>query len=89
MVKDHYIFHKKSIKILKSKKYKAWRGKNDEIGEYVLPECFHQDHYEKILKKIKDHEELLRGDKFDKNEVQMPGQQANTMMKEQDSKDQS
>jgi ASC-1-like (ASCH) protein len=54
LLKDHYIFHKKSIKILKTKKYKAYRGKNDEVGEYVLPEQFHVDHFEKVMKKAKD-----------------------------------
>lgn len=53
LLKDHFLFHKKSIKILKTKKYKAWRGPNDTVGEYILPEAFHIDHYDKILKKIR------------------------------------
>ena len=54
VVKDHYILHTKSVKALKNKKYKAWRGANTEIADYVLPEGFHVDHYEKVLKKMED-----------------------------------
>ena len=54
MLKDHYVFHKKSIKALKTKKYKAWRGSNDQLPEIVLPEAYHVDHFEKAMKKVKD-----------------------------------
>jgi hypothetical protein len=54
MLKEHYVFHKKSIKALKTKKYKAWRGSNDVIPEIVLPEAYHIDHFEKAMKKVKD-----------------------------------
>jgi hypothetical protein len=72
LIKDHYIIHKKSCKILKDKKYKAWRGKNDEVAEYVLPESFHIDHYEKVMKKAKEAMEMLQGKKekeFDKEKI--------------------
>lgn len=54
MLKEHYVFHKKSIKALKTKKYKAWRGSNDQKPEIVLPEAYHVDHFEKAMKKVKD-----------------------------------
>ena len=54
MLKEHYVFHKKSIKALKGKKYKAWRGANDQLPEIVLPEAYHVDHFEKAMKKVKD-----------------------------------
>ena len=71
MLRDHYFFHKKSIKALKDKKYKAWRGQNDIVPEYVLPEGCHIDFYKKTLKKIqeikKQHE-----NKFTKDDEKMP-----------------
>ena len=48
LLRDHYVFHKKSIKIIKGKKYKAWRGANDIVPDYVLPEAYHIDHYKKV-----------------------------------------
>ena len=60
LVKDHYIIHKKTCKILKSKKYKAWRVKNDTVGEYVLPEALHADHYHKVIKRMKEMQEQMR-----------------------------
>jgi len=54
MLKDHYIFAKKNIKIVKGKQYKAWRGTNKEIPDFCLPEAYHKDHFEKWMKKIKD-----------------------------------
>ena len=54
VVKDHYVLHTKSVKALKTKKYKAWRGKNDEVADYVLPEGFHVDHYKKVMKKMEE-----------------------------------
>jgi len=54
MLADHYVFHKKSIKALKSKRYKAWRGKNDVKQEIALPESYHKKHFKKAMKKVKD-----------------------------------
>lgn len=54
MLKEHYVFHKPSIKIVKNKKYKAWRGSNDTIADYVLEEAYHTDHFEKWMKKLKE-----------------------------------
>lgn len=54
MLKDHYIFHKKSMKALKNKRYKAWRGANTEIPEIPLPEAYHVDHFEKAMKRVKE-----------------------------------
>lgn len=59
MLKDHYIFHKKSMKALKTKKYKAYRGSNTEIPEIVLPEAYHADHFEKAMKRVKDMAERM------------------------------
>jgi hypothetical protein len=59
LLKDHYIFNKKSIKILKTKKYKAWRGKNDEVPEYVLPEAYHVDYFAKVIQKAKEVKEKM------------------------------
>ena len=60
VLKEHYIFHKKSIKIVKGKKYKAWRGDNDIVPDYVLPEGYHIDHYKKAQKQMKDKMENMR-----------------------------
>ena len=75
MLKDHYIFHKKSIKILKAKKYKAHRGANDVVPEYVLPEQFHADHFEKVMAKAREAQKLLqkeKGGQFEKDKVELP-----------------
>lgn len=53
LLKEHYVFHKKSIKIVKSCKYKAYRGAHDTVPEFVIPEAFHVDHYKKSLEKLK------------------------------------
>jgi len=53
MLKDHYVLHKKSIKILKGKQYKAWRGENNAVPEYTLPQAYYVDEYMKILEKLK------------------------------------
>jgi hypothetical protein len=53
MLQDHYQFHKQSIKILKAKKYKAWRGANDIIPDFTLPASYHVDHWEKEMEKLK------------------------------------
>lgn len=76
VLKEHYVLHKASVKALKSKRYKAWRGANDVVGDYVLPEGFHVDHYEKVLKKMKDLAKRINPD-FDKKpmakeDVKMP-----------------
>ena len=81
LLKDHYVLHKKSVKILKNRKYKAYRGKHDEVPEYVLPEAYHVDHWEKVLKKAQKFEERLLGKKpdeakFNKENMQVPGSQA-------------
>ncbi len=56
MLKDHYIFHKKSIKILTKKRYKAWRpSKENKPEDFPLPATYHIDHYEKAQKAIEDH----------------------------------
>lgn len=68
VLKDHYIFHKKAIKIIKGKKYRAYRGPNDVVPEYILPEAFHVDHYDKVLKKIKEAEARVFGEKEKKFE---------------------
>jgi hypothetical protein len=52
MLREHFIFHKKSIKVIKGKKYRAWRGQNDIVPEYTLPEACHIEYYKKALKKI-------------------------------------
>jgi len=54
MLKDHFVFHKKSITILKSKQYKAWRGQNNEVPEFTLPAAYHVDEYQKIVNKLKE-----------------------------------
>ena len=54
MLIDHYVFHKKSMKALKTKKYKAHRGENTNIPEIALPEAYHVDHFEKAKKKMKE-----------------------------------
>lgn len=85
LMKDHYVFHKKSIKILKSHKYKAWRGAHDIVPEYVLPEAYHVDHYkaaqEKMKKKMDDMKKQMGLDtaakkEFKKEDVQMPSASA-------------
>ena len=60
---------KKSIKALKSKKYKAWRGPNDQVTDYVLPESFHVDHHEKAMKKLKEQLKLAK--KFLRNALEV------------------
>jgi len=65
VLRDHYVFHTKSVKALKSKKYKAHRGPHDTVGEYILPATFHIDHYEKELKKFEELAKRLNPD-FDK-----------------------
>lgn len=87
ILKDHYVLHKKSIKALKGKKYKAWRGPNDQATDYVLPESHHVDHHEKAMKKIKNKLKMMDPNfKFDeppveeKKEVKMPT--ASSMLQE-------
>jgi len=59
-MKDLYVFHKKSIKLLKGKQYKAWRGGDNIIPDYVLPEAYHVDHHKKVMDRMKrDAEELF------------------------------
>lgn len=74
MVKDHYVFAKKNIKLIKNKKYKAWRGKNTDIPDFCLQEQYHKDHFEKFLKKIKDRVEEHKKGEFKKENVFMPTQ---------------
>ena len=46
------------------------------VGEYVLPEGFHVDHYEKVLKKMKDLAKRINPDfdkkPMDKEDVKLP-----------------
>ena len=56
------MFHTKSVKALKTKKYKAHRGPNDQVTDYVLPEPFHVDHHEKALKKVEELAKKLNPD---------------------------
>ena len=81
LLRDHYVFHKKSIKILKNHKYKAWRGAHDIVPDYVLPEAYHIDHHKKaeakMKKKMDDLKKQMGLDKepqkdFKKDDVQMP-----------------
>ena len=81
MLQTHFTFHKKSIKILKNKKYKAWRGANDIVAEYALPAMYHIDHFKKEYERIKQMAKLVNPDynpmdeineQFKKEDVQMP-----------------
>jgi hypothetical protein len=47
------VLHKKSIKFLKSHKYKAWRGAHEIVPEYTLPAAFHVDEFKKMIEKVK------------------------------------
>jgi hypothetical protein len=59
LLKDHYVFHKKHISIIKSHKYKANRGPHDVVPEYILPPHFHVDHHKKALDEAKDLLKML------------------------------
>jgi hypothetical protein len=59
MLQDHYVFHKKSTKIVKSKQYKAHRGKNNEVPDYTLPASYHVDHWEKEIEKLKNAAKMM------------------------------
>ena len=82
MLSKHFTFHKKSIKILKNKKYKAWRGTNNEVPEMPLPAAYHLDHHEKEIERLKQMAKLMNPDfnpmdelnnkEFTKEDVQMP-----------------
>lgn len=99
VVQNHYILHTKSVKALKNKKYKAWRGANTEIADYVLPEAFHVDHYEKVLKKMEDMARRLNPEgakrmdqeknKLKKEDVKMPTSNLMEKMEEQENKEES
>lgn len=80
LLREHYVFHKKSIKIVKGKKYKAWRGANDIVPDYVLPEGYHIDHYEKVQKKIKDKMENLRKQMGLPDEQEAPKEKKDVVM---------
>ena len=71
MVKDHYVLHKKSIKLLKTKQYKAWRGENNVVPEYTLPAAYHIDEYKKVLKKMEEMKKEMGvpDKKFSKEDV--------------------
>ena len=85
MLSKHFTFHKKSIKILKNKKYKAWRGTNNEVPEMPLPPAYHLDHHEKEIDRLKQMAKLMNPDfnpmdelnnkEFKKEDVQMPTSQ--------------
>lgn len=77
MLQDHYTFHKASTKIVKSKQYKAWRGANDIIPDYILPPSYHIDHWEKEMERLRQAAKLLNPnynpmDEFHKQDVKMP-----------------
>ena len=76
VLRDHYVFHLKSVKALRTKKYKAHRGPNDQVGDYVLPEPFHIDHHDKAMKKVEDLAKRLNPDfgkqPMKKEEIKMP-----------------
>ena len=77
MLKDFYLFHKKSTKIVKSKQYKAWRGENNVVPDYTLPASYHVDHWQKELEKIKNAAKMMDPnfnplDELKKEEVKMP-----------------
>lgn len=87
LLKEHYVFHKKSIKLLKAKKYKAWRGANDVVPDYVLPEAYHIDHFKKVIQKAEEMKKamgLVPDDKkdFNKDKVQLPTQGVQTRLDE-------
>ena len=75
MLRDHFVFHKKSISILKSKQYKAWRGKNNEVPEYTLPVAYHVDEFKKMVSKLKEEKEKMgipEQKPVSKEEIKMP-----------------
>lgn len=83
MLKTHFTFHKQSIRILKNKKYKAWRGANEVIAEYSLPAMYHIDHFAKEVERLKQMAKLMNPDfnpmdelkkEFGKDDVSMPTQ---------------
>lgn len=59
VLKDHFVLHKKSIKILKGKQYKAWRGPNSEIPDYTLPAAYHVDEFNKMMKKLEERKKEM------------------------------
>lgn len=83
MLKEHYVFHKKSIKIVKTKQYKPWRGGDKApIPDFVLPEAYHADHFEKIMKKAKEELKKFQKPEFKKEDVQMPTSDVKTSFAE-------
>lgn len=89
MLKDHYVFHKASTKLVKSKQYKAWRGPNNEVPDYTLPSSYHVDHWQKEMEKIKQAAKMMNPnynpmDEFKKEDVQMPTQDVMTKTQEKD-----
>lgn len=97
MLVDHYIFHKKSMKAVKTKKYKPQRGKATkdfkDTPEIALPEAYHVDHFEKAMKKVKDLAEKMNPNKTQPvGEVKMPTMSnkeafANTQSKQEEEKE--
>ena len=89
MLKDHYLFHKASTKLVKSKQYKAWRGANNEVPDYTLPASYHVDHWEKEMEKIKQAAKMMNPnynpmDEFKKEDVKMPTQENMTKTQEKE-----
>ena len=66
------MLHKNSIKIVKTKQYKAYRGPHNEVPDFVCPEALHVDHFHKVLKKAKELQQKLEKENFSKEQVQMP-----------------